>query len=162
MVSIITMVVSWKRVVRMVLRLAGAGLLFFAVLFAVGLWYSTVHGYMTWWFSSSSQVAIDGVRSGFLHVNREHSAVIITRTDLRPSQCYLVRLSGRTSLTHCGDWEAPRLPAFPIGDLTPPCLVLSNGSDLLIPDYAVFSTLTARPGFVEFRTERGRKITASW
>ena len=161
-VSIICMTVHWKRVVKMVLRLAGVGLFLFALLFAAGLWYSTAHGYTTWWFSSTSQVAIDGVRSGFLHVNSEHSAVIITRTDLRPSQSYLVGLSSRKFLIHCGDWQAPRLPAFPIGDVNPPCSFFSNGSDLSVADNAVLSTLTARPGFVEFKTEHGKKVTASW
>jgi len=162
MVSIISMTVHWNRVVKVVLRLAGLGLFTFAMLFTLGLWYSTAHGYMTWWFSSSSKVAVDGVRNGFLHVNREHSAVIITRTDLHPSQSYLVGLSGRKTLIHCGDWQAPRLPAFPIGDVNPPCSFFSNGSDLPVADKAVFSTLTARPGFVEFQTARGKKVTASW
>jgi len=162
MVSIISMAVPWKRVVKMVLRLACVGLFLFALLLAIGLWYSTAHGYMTWWFSSRSQVFVDGVRSGFLHVNWGHSAVIITRTDLRPSQSYLVGLSGEKSLTHCGDWEAPRLPAFSIGDVNPPCSFFSNGSDLPVADNAVLSTLTTRPGFVEFKTEHGKKVTASW
>jgi hypothetical protein len=162
MVSIISMTVHWNRVVNVLLRLAGSGLFTFALLFAVGLWYSTSHGYIAWWFSSSSQVAVDGVRSGFLHVNRDHSVVIITRTDLRPSQSYLVGLSGKNSLTHCGDWQAPRLPAFPIGDVNPPCSFFSNDSDLPVAEKAVLSTLTARPGFVEFQTEHGKRVTASW
>lgn len=162
MVSIISMAVPWKRIVKMVLRLAGVGLFLFALLCAVSLWYSTAHGYMTWWVRSSGKVAVDGVRSGFLHVNRAHSAIIITRTDLHPSQSYLVGLSGEKFLIHCGDWEAPRFPAFFIGDVNPPCSVFSNGSDLPVADNAVLSTLTARPGFVEFKTEHGKKVTASW
>jgi hypothetical protein len=162
MVSIISMTVHWNRVVKMALRLAGLGLFTFALLFAVGLWYSTAHGYMTWWFSSSSQLAVDGVRGGFLHVNREHPAVIITRTDLRPSQSYLVAFSGKKSVTHCGDWQAPRLPVFSIGDVNPPCSFFSKGSDLPVADNAVLSTLMARPGFVEFETEHGKKVTSSW
>jgi hypothetical protein len=74
MVSIICMTVRWNRVVKMALRLAALGVFTFALLVAVGLWYSTAHGYMTWWFRSSSQVFVDGFRSGFLHVNWEHSA----------------------------------------------------------------------------------------
>jgi len=146
----------------MVLRLAGLGVFTFALLFAVSLWYSTAHGYMTWWFSCSGRVAVHGVPSGFLHVSREHSAVIVTRTDLRPSQSYLVGLTGRKSLTHCGDWQAPRLPAFSIGDVNPPCSFFSNGSDLPVADNAVLSTLRAPPGFVEFQTAHGKKVTASW
>ncbi len=118
--------------------------------------------YGTWWFRSSSQVYVDGIRGGFLHVNWEHSAVIITRTDLRPSQSYLVGLSGTKFLTHCGDWEAPRLPAFSIGDGNPPSSFFSNGSDLPMADNAVLSTLTARPGFVEFQTAHGKKVSVSW
>jgi hypothetical protein len=156
------MTIRWNRVVKMMLRLVGLALFALALLFALGLWYSTAHGYLTWWFSSSSKVAVDGVRSGFLHVNRERSAVIITRTDLRPSQSYLVGLSGRKSLIHCGDWQAPRLPAFPIGDVNPPCSFFSNGLDVPVADNAVLSTLTARPGYVEFQTEHGKKVTASW
>jgi len=146
----------------MALRLAGLGLFTLAMLCALGLWYSTAHGYMTWWFSSSGSVAVDGVPSGFLHVNREHSAVIVTRTDLRPNQSYLVGLSGRKSLTHCGDWQPPRLPAFPIGDVNPPCSFFRNGPDSPVADYAVLSTLTSRPGFVEFQTAHGKRVTASW
>src|SRR5229473_1193821 len=78
-----------------------------------GLWYSTARGYMTWWFWSRGSVAVDGVRSGYLHRNWEHSAVIITRTDSKASQSYLVWLPGKKSLIHCGEWHAPRLPAFP-------------------------------------------------
>ena len=66
MVSIISMTVYRNRVVKAVLRLVGLGLFTVALLFSVGLWYSTAHGYMSWWFSASSQVAVDGVRSGFL------------------------------------------------------------------------------------------------
>jgi hypothetical protein len=162
MVSIISMTVHWNRVVKMLLRLAGLGLLTFALLVAVGLWYSTAHGYMTWWFSSRGSVAVDGVRSGYLHSNWQHSAVIVTRTDLHPSQSYLLGLSGEKFLIHCGDWQAPRFPAFSIGDVNPPCSFFSNGSDKPTADNAVFSTLTARPGFVQFQTVQGKKVTASW
>jgi len=161
MVSSITMTIRWNRVVKIVTA-TGSGLFILALLVALGLWYSTAHGYMTWWLGSSGKVAVDGVQSGFLHVNREQSAVIITRTDLRPSQSYLVGLSGKKSLIHCGDWQAPTLPAFPIGDVNPPCSFFSNGSNLPVADNAVWSTLTARPGFVEFQTEHGRRVTASW
>jgi len=152
----------WNRVAKLALKVGGRLLFAFAVLIAAGLTYSTVNGYMGWWFWSSGSVAVDGTRHGYIHINRQHSAVIITRTDLRPSQSYLVGLSGRKYLIHCGDWQAPRFPAFPIGDVNAPCSIFSNGSDLPVADNAVFSTLTARPGFVEFHTARGKRVTASW
>jgi hypothetical protein len=162
MVSIITMAFNWNRVGRIGLRLALRGLIASALLLAVGLWYSTAHGYMTWYLRSRSHVVVNGIRSGFVHVNWEHSAVIITRTDLHPSQSYLVGLTGPKSLTHCGDWQAPRLPAFPIGDVNPPCSFFNKGTDSPIADDAVLSTLTARPGFVEFQTAHGKKVTVSF
>ena len=102
-----------------------------------------------------------GSRRVYLHRNSENLGVIITRTDSSPHQSYLVGLTGKTRLTHCGDWYAPRFPAFPIGDVNPPCL-LSGGSDKSKADDGVSSTLIARPGFVEFYTVQGRKVTASW
>jgi hypothetical protein len=107
-------------------------------------------------------VAVNGVRSGYVHRNRDNSAVIITRVDVYPNQSYLIWLGDHKHLTHCGEWHAPRFPAFPIGDVNPPCSFFSNGSDLQVADDAVLSTLTGRPGFVEFQTERSKKVTASW
>jgi hypothetical protein len=66
------------------------------------------------------------------------------------------------AVSSCGDWQAPRLPVFPIGDVNPPCSFLSNSLDLPVADNAVLSTLTIRPGFVEFQTNQGKKVTASW
>ena len=146
---------------KILLRLVGSLLIVSAMLLAAAFTYSTAHGYVTWWFSSSAAVALDGVRSGYLHRNWKQSAVIITRLDSRPRQSYLVGLSGK-HVIHCGDWHAPRFPVFSIGDLDPPCSFFSNGPDIPIADDAVSSTLTARPGFVKFYTVKGRKVTASW
>ncbi|MCU1269719.1 MAG: hypothetical protein JWN74_1013 [Acidobacteriaceae bacterium] len=151
-----------KRLVKTLLTVICFGLSVLALVVVISLIYSTAHGYMTWWFRSGGYVAVDGLRSGYLDRNWGNSAVIITRADLRPPQSYLVWLYGKKSLTHCGEWHAPRIPAFSIGDVNPPCSFFSNGSDMPTADNAVFSTLTARPGFVEFHTAHGKKITASW
>lgn len=147
--------------VKAILKIIGVSLFAVALLFGLGLGYSTAHGYMTWWFGSTARVTVDGVPNGYLHRNSENLGVIITRTDSSPHQSYLVGLTGKTRLTHCGDWYAPRFPAFPIGDVNPPCL-LSGGSDKSKADDGVSSTLIVRPGFVEFYTVQGRKVTASW
>jgi hypothetical protein len=107
-------------------------------------------------------VAVNGVRSGYLHRNSAYSAVIITRTDLSPAQSYLVGLSDRRWLIHCGEWHAPHFVAFPIGDVNPPCSIFGNGSDMPKADNPESSTLTVRPDFVEFYTVQGKRITASW
>jgi hypothetical protein len=135
----------------------------FALLIGAGLSYSTTHGYMSWWFwSSRGSVAVDGTRHGYIHINKQHSAVIITRTDSGPNQSYLVELSPRKWVIHCGEWHAPRFPAFPIGDVNPPCSFFTNGADLPTADNPVEGTLNAGPRSVEFQTMQGRKVSASW
>lgn len=150
----------WNRAVKIVLKSTGAILTAFMLVLAAALAYSTSKGYTTWWFSSNGLVAVDGVRSGYMHRNGEHSAVIITRTDSHVKQSYLVGIEGKRVI-HCGEWHAPRFPAFPIGDVNTPCLGV-NGWGLPAADNPVSSTLIARPGFVEFHTQKGRTVTASW
>jgi len=133
-----------------------------ALLLGIGLVYSTTHGYMTWWVWSRGSVTVGGVSNGFLGLNRKNSMALITRTDLHPNQSYLVWIGEKNSLIHCGEWHAPRLPAFPIGDANPPCSIFSNGSNMASADNPVASTLTARPGSIEFQTMQGKKVVASW
>ena len=123
--------------------------------------YSTVRGYTEWWFWRKATVTIDGTFHGFVHTLRNNSAAIITRTDTSPRQSYLVSLSGRGSLIHCGEWSAPRFPVFPIGDVNPPCL-FSDGVGNPKADYGVPASLSVQSHAVEFTTVSGRKIKASW
>ena len=150
-----------KKLVKILLKVIGSGLFIFGLMVVAGLTYSTSRGYMTWWFKSGGYVAVNGVRRGYVHRNWENSAVIITRVDVHPSQSYLIWLGDKKHLTHCGEWQAPRFPAFPIGDVDPPCF-FNNSSEMASADDAVSSTLAARPGFVEFQTVQGKKVTAFW
>ncbi|MGA3045740.1 MAG: hypothetical protein ABSD67_03915 [Terracidiphilus sp.] len=141
-------------------------LLVLTLLAAALLTYSTARGYTQWWLISGGHVAVDGVRGGYLHTNWSYPFVMITRTDSKRDQSYLVRLSGSAKfsqgITYCGDWHAPRFPAFPIGDLNPPCMGVLEDPDPAEADRPLSSTLTARPGFVEFTTLQGKKVTARW
>ena len=122
-------------------------------------------GYTQWWLWSGGHVTVNGVQGGYLHKNWSHSAVIITRTDSKKSQSYLVRISGEefsVAMVYCGDWHAPRFPAFPIGDVNPPCMGILDDPDPPDADRPLLSTLTARPGFVEFSTMHGKKVRATW
>lgn len=141
-----------------------AGLLVFAFALLVGadLTYSTIHGYMIWWLWSMGPVAVDGSRQGYIHINREHSAAIITRTDCHPPQSYLVALARKHWIIHCGKWQAPQFPAFPIGDVNPPCSIFSNGAGLPTADDPIIDTLKVGPRSVEFHTIRGHRVSASW
>ncbi len=138
---------------------------FLLILFVAGLvTYSTARGYTDWWLTANGHVEVDGVSSGYLHEDWSHSSVLITRTDLKPHQSYLVHLSTTKSLAYCGDWHAPRMPLFPIGDLNPPCLGFDRDDDAKTQrgDFPISSTLLVKDRLVEFSTMQGRKVTASW
>jgi hypothetical protein len=140
------------------------GLLLFAwvLFFAAGLTYSTTHGYMSWWFLASGPVIVDGSRHGYIHLNKRHSAVIITRTDSKPRHSYMAALSEQKWIVLCGEWHAPQVPAFPIGDVNPPCSIFDNSADLPTADIPIIATLKAGPRSVQFQTIQGHTISASW
>ena len=147
------------------LRGVCVSLLLLTILIAISFTYSTVRGYTQWWLMSSGHVAVDGVRGGYLHKNLKYSAVMITRTDSKREQSYRVQIAGEgfsQSMIYCGDWHAPRILAFPIGDVNPPCMGFNDDPDPPDTDRPVSSTLTARPGFVEFTTAQGKKVTVTW
>jgi hypothetical protein len=139
-------------------------LLLVVILLAIPVTYSTARGYTQWWLMSGGHVVVNGVRSGYLHKNWSRSAVIITRTDSERGQSYLVRISGEEfsqSMIYGSGWHAPRLPAFPIGDVNPPCIGFLDDHDPPDADRPQLSTLTAK-GFVEFSTVQGKKVKATW
>jgi len=136
-----------------------------AMLLALLIAYSTASGYMMWWFPSRGSVRINGVTSGYLHKNWWGTAAIITRTDLKPSQSYLVGFDTSEtskSVIHCGDWHAPHFVVFPIGDVNPPCSFFFDDSQLQRADLPIPATLSIRPRVIEFSTMRGEKVTATW
>src|SRR5438552_3007223 len=98
---------------------------------------------MMWWFPSSGSVMVDGVSRGYLHKNWQSTAAIITRTDLKPNQSYLVVFdTSKTSkaVFHCRDWHARQFLVFPIGDLNTPCSPLLEDAALQRADVPVSST----------------------
>jgi hypothetical protein len=149
---------AWAKRVRV-------SLLVLVVLLTIPVVYSTTSGYTQWWLWSGGHVTVNGVQGGYLHKNWSHSAVIITRTDSKRSQSYLVRISGEEfagAMVYCADWHAPRFFAFPIGDVNPPCMGILDDPDPSGSDRPLVHTLTARPGFVEFSTVQGKKVRATW
>ena len=150
---------------RSVAKGAFVAIVVVVLLSAIPVAYSTAQGYMMWWFPSGGSVKVDGVSSGYLHKNWHGTAAIITRTDLKPSQSYLVVFNtSKTSkaVFHCGDWHARHFLVFPIGDLNAPCSPLLEDAALQRADVPLDSTLSIRPGVIEFSTSRGKRVNASW
>jgi hypothetical protein len=140
-------------------------LLLLLILLAFPVTLSTANGYTRWWLMSGGHVTVNGVPGGYLHRTWSYSAVIITRTDSKKGQSYRVVITGEDfsgPIIYCGDWHAPRFPVFPIGDVNPPCMGILDGPDPTDADRPLVSTLTARPGFVEFSTMQGKKVRAIW
>lgn len=105
---------------------------------------------------------VDGVSNGYLHKSWSGRAWIVTRTDSRPSQSYLVSLYGSKHMHSCGDWHAPRLPVFPFGDVNPPCSGFLTDYEIQKADLPHSSTLSIGPSIIEFYTMGGKKVTVSW
>jgi len=148
--------------VRSATKVACVALAVLALLVALPLAYSTAHGYMIWWIRSSGSVRIDGVSNGYLHKDWSGKAWIVTRTDSRPRQSYLVSLYGSKHVAYCGDWHAPRFPVFPFGDVNQPCLGLFTGSEIRKTDLPNSSTLSIGSSIIEFYTMGGKRVTVSW
>jgi hypothetical protein len=148
--------------VRFVAKSVCVGAVAFALLIAIVLAYSTAKGYTIWWFRANGSVKVNGVSSGYLHKELSGRAWIVTRTDSRPSQSYLVSLNGSEHMIYCGDWHAPRFPVFPFGDVNPPCVGFLTDSEIQKADLPHSSTLSVKPGVIEFSTMSGKKVTASW
>ena len=155
---------SYNLLVRRLLRFLWVVLFASFLLTVVAVAYSSTYGYTIWWLRvPRGYVAVNGVRSGYVHKSLGHSSVIITRTDLSPPQSYLVGLSeDRRGLVHCGRWRAPDFFVFLIGDVNPPCTALSNDWYLPEADDPESATLSVRAQSVEFYTKQLKKINASW
>jgi hypothetical protein len=62
----------------------------------------------------------------------------------------------------CGNWTAPRFPAFPIGDVNPPCWTFPATEAPSPKSILPVRNLVAGPGSVEFTADDGSRIRASW
>lgn len=146
-------------------RLLGiVGLLFFAVavLSVILLAYSTAKGYTRWYFRVDGLVTIDGRQSsGYLHANTQKTILLLTRTDEKRPETYLIPLGEEKTVLDCGDWHPVRLLPFPVGHFNPPCSVLSvSPADIL--DGPVSATLVRAGRSIQFTTASGRKVKAKF
>lgn len=105
---------------------------------------------------------VDGVSNGYLFKASSGKGWIITRTDSKPSQSYLVSRYGSNHVIYCGKWHAPRLPVFPFGDVNPPCLGLLTDAEVQKADLPKSSTLSIGPSSIEFDTMHGKRVAVSW
>lgn len=128
---------------------------------AVGLAYSTVKGYTTWYFRMSGVVTVDGHEtSGYLHASADRTILLVTRTDGKKAETYLVPVAGRAAIWDCGEWTPVRFFPNPVGDLPSRCFAMTNSAK--ISDAPISSTLVREGRFVSFSTASGKNVKAEW
>ena len=123
---------------------------------AMALAYSTAKGYTSWFVRVWHPIiTVNGIRSeGWLHRTRDGNGIFLTEHNSSRSVTYdlIFTDSGNGFVLSCGAWVAPRWPAIPVGDVSPPCSFLG---------YAGHS-LTRGTNSVSFTTLEGRKLQADW
>jgi hypothetical protein len=132
------------------------------VLFAVAVVYSTMKGYMTWYFRVDGQVAVDGKKtSGYMHANTEQTVLLITRTDSKRLETYLVSAKEGPPIMDCGGWHPVRFLPFPVGRAGPPCAAVAADPTKVADAPVVAGHVRSRRS-IEFSTASGKRVKAAW
>jgi hypothetical protein len=143
-------------------RILGALISGAILLLVIALVYSTIKGYMTWYFRVNGSVTVDGHEtSGYLHANTERTVLFITRMDLSRPETYLVPLEASKKILDCGEWHPIRFLPNPVGDLNQRCSA-TNVKQAKVLDSPVGATLVRASRSIEFATASGKKVKAEW
>lgn len=127
-----------------------------------------VHGafspYAAWYFRvSDARLTVDGKEvRGSVHRSNRGQTLFLTRRDKPKAESYMITIPlGRQAfVSNCGSWTAPRLIAFPIGDVNPPCWVFSDGETSTLAGPNRNPVLGVRS--IEFTADDGSRIAAFW
>jgi hypothetical protein len=131
----------------------------FAIFVVAGSFaYSTARGYTSWYFRVPlSEMTVDGkTASGWLHRGNEWQVLFVTRNDAMQPESYMIVIP-QGAVSSCANWVASRLPAFPIGDVNPPCVILGR-----IAPEGPPRNLVSGPNFVEFTADDYSRVKLSW
>jgi hypothetical protein len=136
------------------------------VLFGIVIIREIFSPYTAWYFVvPSARLTVDGrPEQGWLHRGSHAGNLFLTRRKGGNVESYLIMIprDGQGSVSSCGNWAAPRLPAFPIGDVNPPCWTIHAAEDPT-PKFTLPSRkLISGEHFVEFTADDGSRIRGSW
>jgi hypothetical protein len=150
-----------RSVMKKVLRTVGSIILAGLLSGGLALLYSTVKGSTTWYFRVNGQVLVDGRETaGYMHANADRTILLVTRTDGKRAETYLVPVVDRAAIRDCGEWSPIRFIPNPVRGTNPPCSVspdsVNNSDSPLLP------TLQREGRFVSFSTVSGKKVKAQW
>lgn len=148
-------------VMKTALRILGSIVLVGILLGALVLLYSTLQGYITWYFRVNGQVLVDGRQtSGYMHANTGRTTLLITRSDGARNETYLIPVADHATVLDCGNWSPIHFVPTPVKATTPPCSVSPDPASN--PDPPVSATLVREGRFVSFSTASGKKVKAEW
>ena len=132
------------------------------VLLAVAVVCSTMKGYVSWYFRVDGRVIVDGKRtSGYMHANTERTVLLITRTDGKRPETYLVSAKEGPPMTDCGEWHPVRFLPFPVRQAGPPCAAAA-ADPATVTDAPVAAGQVRSRRSIEFSTVSGRRVKAEW
>lgn len=122
--------------------------------------------YTVWYFVvPSARLTVDGrPERGWVHRGKHRESLFLTRGDRGKTESYMICIpkDRQGYVLSCGHWTAPRLPAFPIGDLNPPCWTIVASEDPTPKPSLPVRNLAAGTAFVEFTADDGSRVKASW
>lgn len=146
---------------KKLVRIVGVVLLLGILLLVFALVYTTVKGQTAWYFRVNGVITVNGQETtGYLHANSQRTILLITRTDGKKNETYLVPVTNRAVIMDCGDWNTVRFLPIPVGDLSPPCSAFTNPERVLDP--SIPATLVQERRSISFSTASGKKIKAEW
>ena len=149
--------------VRRVLKIAAISIL---VLLGVLVSREVFFSYTVWYFVvPSARITVDGrLEQGWLHRGNHGKNLFLTRRKMGNVESYLILLpdNGQGNVSSCGNWTAPRFPAFPIGDVNPPCWTFHAADDPTPRVNLPARKLASGERFVEFTADDGNRIRGSW
>jgi hypothetical protein len=136
------------------------------VLFVILVAREIFSGYTVWYFIvPSAQVMVDGrLERGWLHRGNHGENLFLSRSKGKNVESYLIMLprDRKGSVSSCGNWTAPKFPAFPVGDLNPPCWTFYAAEDPTPRVNLPARELVSGEHFVEFTADDGSRIKGLW
>ena len=114
-------------------------------------------------------MTVDGrPAAGWVHKRTLDDGRIIFLTEKDGGRVETYRITQETGkgdhVVRCRDLTAPRFPAFPIGDVNPPCFGFVEALEK--PSQTTTEppgrNLRTGPRFVEFTADAGERLRASW
>lgn len=133
-----------------------------AILLVVALVNSAVNGHTFWLLPAGGSVLVDGKPGGYLHTDWKNNVWVVTRTDIEPSESYLVNLSREHSVADCGAFRPTRFLPYPVGDVNPPCMGFEDVYKLEHADLPDPSSESMQAHQIEFSTRSGKRVKITW